>query len=789
MIRNYLKSALRNLLKSRMFTLINVGGLSLGISVAILILLYVQNELNYDKWIPESDRIYRVYRSWNNGGRTIWTPDPLAEALTSNLPEVEQSTGVSSFGETLLDYKKNKLYIEDVAAVDSTYFGVVELSFLYGNPREALNEPNSVVISKRISDAYFGNRNPVGEVIRFNGDRDYTIQGVLDELEGETHLNFEVFSRFTYQAPSWTGNNRSTYIKVVPGTKVADLEEKITELATSFITKEMVAAGRSLNPDYIPAWKLQPFGDVHLKSEGMYWFQTVNGNIKYVYIFSLIAIIVLIIASINYINLSTAKAAQRAKEVGIRKVVGGQKRQLIAQFLTEASLQTLFAMVVAIGLAELFLPWFNQITDRELAFLAGNWTSLILPLIGLAAVVSLMAGCYPAFLLSSFQPMKVIKGTVAPGANKNAFRRTLVVFQFTASIILIIVMTFIYRQVNFMMEQDLGFNGDQVVAIPLSLRNSKERIQPLKDAFLAIPGVESISTASNLPGGPLPDWIMQIEGDPEERNPNVISTDFDFAKTLDLEIVQGRFFSPDHPTDTIQTFVVNEAFARRYNIDNILEAKVKFTSDETYSQIIGVVKDFHYRDLEAEIRPVVMRMGGNHWQTAVKVSSDNITSTIAEIRSLWPSIEPEHPMRYSFLDEDFAAQYGEHQRFGQTLLLGTILTIFIAILGLFGLAVYSAARRTKEIGIRKVLGASVQGLTFMLVKDFVRWIVLASVLAVPVGYLLTKRWLQDFAYATDISAGPFIMAIVFSVLIAILTVSFQAIRATTANPVDALKDE
>ncbi len=790
MLRNYLKTAFRNLFKNRLFTVINIAGLSLGIAVAILILLFVRNEMAYDHWLPDSDRIYRVWRTSFGHKGTVFTPDPLAETLVENFPEVEQAAALSPAGETLLDFENERLYVEDIAVVDSTFFNIAQLPFLHGNRKEALKKPDAIVLSKRIANIFFGEVNPIGKSIRLNGETDFTVAGVLADLPENTHFDYEVYYRYRYRSTTgWIGNSRATYALLAPTADVAALEVKMTELALGIIERELIADGREMTSSLKRDWKLQPFSEIHLHSQDLNWWDPSGGNIKYVYIFSLIAIIVLIIASINYVNLSTARSVSRAKEVGIRKVVGGHRSQLMFQFLTEASLQTVIALIIGVGLAESFLPWFNQITDRDLSFLQGNWLPMILPLLSLGILVSLMAGSYPAFLLSSFEPMRVIKGQVAKGDQKQTFRKAFVVFQFATSIILIIVMTFIYRQVNFMLNQDLGFNSDQVVVIPFNLNETGENVHRLRDQFLSIPGVEQMTVASQVPGGPLVDWILDIENDPEERVPDVLFTDFDFAETLDLEMEQGRYFSPQYPTDTLSAFVVNEAFVDQFGLQNPVGTRCKFSWAEEFGQIVGVVKNFHYLDLQREIKPVIIGMRFNYSEVAIRVASDNITTTISDIRKLWSNIEPQHPMRYSFLDEDFAAQYSEHQRLGQTLLYGTILAIFIAILGLFGLATYSAARRTKEIGIRKVLGASIQGLTIMLVKDFVKWILVAGSIAVPLGYFLTKRWLRDFAYQTEISAWPFLVAIFSALVIAVLTVSFQAIRATTANPVEALKDE
>jgi putative ABC transport system permease protein len=791
MFRNYLNIALRNLWKNKLYSFINIGGLALGLAVAILIVAYVQNELSYDKWVPQQEEVYRVYRKWGGGGKTAWTPDPLARAIAEDIPEVVEATSLSNFGETLLDYQNDKRYVEKIVMTDSTFFEVVPLPLLYGNPKEALRQPLSMVLSRELAEQFFGPVDPVGKFIRFNDSYDYTVTGVLADFPGHSHLEADVIARrYWEENTSWTANNRATYVQVQEKAEIPPLEEKLTGYINPYIKREYISMGYEAGPDAYPAWELQPFADVHLYSGNIGWRWDTGGDIKYVYIFGLIAVIVLFIACINYVNLATARATGRAKEVGVRKVSGAGRRALIGQFMAEAGLQTVMATILAVVLAQGLLPFFNQVVDRQLQLLGGDWNGLLLPLFGLMIVVSLLAGGYPAFVLSGFQPVKVLKGVLRGQGGGQLFRRVLVITQFSLSVVLVIVMLFIYKQVNYMMDQQLGFAGDQVIVIPVNTPEGRSRVPQMKDELLAIPGVKSVTAASRFPGDGLGDWGIDLEGTDEKYYPRVVFSDDDYLETLGLELIQGRFFAADRPADTSQSFVVNEAFVKQYGLENPIGHRVKFMSEEEYAQIIGVVRDYHHFGLDRPIYP--MLIGGwpqQRRQVGIQLSTANLTTTIAAIRDVWEQIEPAHPMRYAFLDRHFAEQYEEYGRFGRALLYATILTIFVAMLGLFGLATYAATTRTKEIGIRKVLGASVRALSLMLIRDFVRWVLIASLLAAPVAYLLSRRWLEDFAYQTELSALPFVLAILAALLLATLTVSFQALRAATGNPVEALRYE
>jgi len=790
MFKSYLRSASRNLLKHKLNSLINILGLSVGFAVAILIFLYIQHEQSYDKWIPESDQVYRAYRSWEGGNETVWTPGPLAHTVKEELPEVLQATGLSVSSDVLLQNGEEKAYIDQIAIVDSTFFEVIPLALSQGESGQVLKVSQSIVIAERLAEQFFGTEDPIGETIRLNAEDDYIVSGVLTPLAGNTQLNYEVYIPYSSASTRWVNNNRSTYVKVRPDASIEELESKITALVTPFLEQANRESGRSPEATNYPNWRLQKMHDIHLHPIANAWFDRQGGNIKYLYIFGMIGLIMLVVACINYINLTTASSAQRAMEIGVRKVSGAARGQLISQFMVEALLQTVVAFVLALALAELFLPFFNSITDRSLHFLNDGIQSWILYMAGLALLVGTLAGIVPALIISAFKPGLILKRALDRGAKGNFFRRALVMVQFGVSVVLIVVMLFVFRQVNFMMNKDLGFSSEQVVVVPMNLSTSFRKVEALKEEFRRVPGVSQLSTSFGVPGQPLPDWGVMVNG--EDASDAYISwVDADYAETLDLTMVDGRFFSRDIPSDTVNAFVVNEAFLRHTNLENPFEAQLRFTysSDEGYSRIVGVVKDFHFRGLDRSIGPMIMMYQPNHRVTSIKVSTENLEGTLKAVEKLWGSVEPDHPFRYSFLDEDFAAQYAEQERFGDTMLYATLLTIFIGVLGLFGLATHSTTRRTKEIGIRKVVGATVNGIVIMLVKDFTRWVFWASVLALPLGYWLISKWLEDFAFPIEITPYPFLIAMGLAMIIAILTVCYQAIKTALANPIESLRHE
>jgi putative ABC transport system permease protein len=794
MYLNYLLIAFRNFKKNNGYTLLNVSGLAVSLAVAALIILYIRNEKSYDRWIPNEANIYRVYRQWGNSGGSAWTPPPLAHALQQQFPEIARATRVDNYGEALITFNgsEKSLYVEHAVFADSSLFAVLPLPLSSGDARTALNQPYSVVLSQELAQKLFGGQDPLGKVIRFNDQDDYRVTGVLARPAGPMHLTADILLKYT-EGPMnvWTGNSNATYVALHPQTSVAQVERKVTAGINQYLKAELIRT--KTNVKELPKWRLQPLRDIHLYSTDINSPFPGRGNSDNLYILGGAALVILLVAGINYMNMATAQSAQRAREVGVRKASGASRGQLVMQFIAEAVIQCLTALPVAVLLATLFLPAFNQIVDRHLTLgwtdwqhIAGYWTALVL-------VLGLLSGSYPAFFLAAYRPVEVLKGNLVRRSRGQGLRQTLVVTQFSVAIAVAIVMTFIYRQVQFMLDQELGFQPSQVVAIPLNTAKAAERIQALKSQLLQTPGVESISYSTSVPGKGEPDYGFEIAGFDQSQNVYIYFTEPDFARTLNLKITRGRFFSYDHPTDTVNAYVVNEAFVRTYALKNPIGHQMRFSGRGDYGTIIGVVKDFHFHGLQSAIQPLVFygnpKLHGMVSYAVVRVAAQNVQSTVAALKDFWKKVEPVHPMRYSFLDDDFGKLYAEHTRLGQTMLYATLLTIFIASLGLFGLASFMAEQRTKEIGVRKVLGATEWQIVLLLGKHFLKLVGIAGLVAVPFAFLVARGWLEGFAYRTPVTAIPFLLAVGLAVLVAALTVSFRSYKAALANPVKSLRSE
>lgn len=796
MYRNYLKIAVRNLRKNKLHTSINIFGLSIGFVVAILAILYIRNELSYEKWIPHHEQVYRVYRQAANqteGGFT-YSPSLLAATLANEIAGIQQATKLYLEDEVLFKKDENSAYIKNVAFVDSLFFDLFPFSFKTGDPATALDHQGTIVISERIAKLFFGDTNPIGESIQYDGEKDYLITGVLKADQRNTFLDHEVFASFENKVPNqWLANRVTTYVQKDKHSEINQITQQIDEFIYPIFKKELQAYNMPVETmANVPKWKFQALSDIHLNSDQVAGFRNSEGAVDKLYLFGLIAFIVLLIASINYMNLATAKATGRAKEVGIRKVSGAKKSQLIGQFLTESILQSILALSIAVILLEIFLPVFNQISNRSLSLFDANLPILIFPLMLLSIFIGILAGIYPAFILTQFKPNKVLKGSLLKTADGQLFRKILVGTQFAMSVILIVVVIFVNKQVHFMQSQELGFEAEQVMTIAINRADSWKKTIQRRNNFEQIEGVRSIAFSNNLPGKDNSIYAVQIVGKEMKQNPDVLFTSEDFDQSLGLKVTEGRFFSTDYSTDEQEAYVVNERFVEEYAISAPIGQEMKFVRDDNYGRIVGVVKDFHFTGLQDKISPMVMTARKNlenYNYASFSLTATDLPATVEAIKREWAHIEPTHPIRFSFLDEKFAAQYEENERFGYTMTSATILTLFIAMLGLFGLASFMTEQRTKEIGVRKVLGASIQNLLNLLVKDFVQLVLIAGCIAIPFAYLLIKRWLADFAYTTTITATPFILAIIGVLALAILTVSYQSIKVSTANPIKALKVE
>ncbi len=797
MLRNYLSIALRNFRKQKTFTLLNVGGLAIALMVATLALVFIQHEFSYDRWVSNQENIYRVYREWDPGRGTLYTPHVLSETLREEFPEIVSAVPITEGNDLLVSTEEkpeNGIYVKTMALADSTFLKVLPLPLKYGNADNALQNNHSMLISESLADQFYDDENPVGKVLRFNDQDDYLITGVMAEFPGNTHFDVDLVGRdTTYFYKSWTGNNPATYVSLHPETNIAQLEKKITEAITPRIKKELEKMGSSY--EKFPEWKLQPISDAHLNATAQLSgpFSIRAGGIQRVYIIGIVGLLVLIVASINYMNLATAQAARRAREVGVRKVNGASRQQLIFQFLAEAVLQCLVALPIAIFLAELALPAFEQITNRELSLGLAELSFIIPLLLGLVLLLGILSGSYPAFFLAAYRPTEVLKGKWLRRDKGKLLRQGMVVVQFAGAIVAAVVMTFIYRQVQFMQNQELGFQSEQVMVIKANTQDTYRKIQSLRSRLLQNPQVTSVTASASMPGGDYSDNGLRIGGEEKSHSENIFFTDAYYAQTLDLEVIDGRFLSP---TDTTtQSFVVNEAFIKEFDISEPIGHPINFSGVKEAGQIIGVVKDFHYSGLEQRIKPLAFsgaipqfRAGWVSY-VAIRLSATDLRSTISEVEKFWKTIEPAHPIRYSFLDDDFAQLYADQERLGQTLLWATLLTLLIALLGLFGLAAYMAEQRTKEVGVRKVLGATVTQITTLLSVDFLKIVLIAGLVAVPIAFWLAQQWLSDFAYRTPVSALPFVLAIIGALVTAIVTVGSRAIRAARANPADSLRSE
>ncbi len=808
MIKNYFKIAIRNLWKNKAFSAINIIGLAVGLAVCLLITLYVVDELSYDRYNKNAGRIYRVDADVKFGGnelRLAVASDPMGATLKKDYPQVEEYARIyTSEGSKLI--KKGNEYIEEehVANADSTLFNVFTLPAIEGNTKTALNEPNTVVITASAAKKYFGTTDALGKTIEAN-KVPYKVTAVIKDIPHNSHFNFDfIFSmkNVDYQFGNYLSMNFQTYILLKKGTDYKAFEKNFTQVIDKYIlpqAKQMMhitsmddfkKAGNKLE------FSLMPLTDIHLHSDRFPELGT-NGNIQYVYIFGAAALFILLIACINFMNLSTARSAGRAKEVGIRKVLGTERKNLIFQFLTESTLMAVISLFIAIVIAYFTLPLFNNIAAKSLSMGSILNPKLLPFLIALPFIVGIIAGSYPAFFLSKFKPVHVLKGKINAGFKKNILRSGLVIFQFSMSIILIIGTVVIYKQLHYIQTTNLGFNKDQVLIIngTNALHNNAVAF---KNELLNMPGVSSGTLSSYLPvASSRSDNSYSKDAVMDPNNALSMQTwvvDYDYIKTMGMNIIKGRNFSKDFGADS-SAIILNETAAKVLGYDNPIGKKI-YTNFQTATSndlinytIIGIVKDFHYESLRQNIYPLGMRLGSGAGLASFKVSAANVQNLVKQAEIKWKKMAPGMPFSYRFMDESFDNMYRAERRVGEISITFSILTIFIACLGLFGLVTYMAEQRTKEIGVRKVLGASVVNVITMLSKDFLKLVLIAAIIAFPVAWWAMHRWLQDFAYRINIEWWIFVIAGIAALLIALLTVSFQAIKAAVANPVKSLRTE
>jgi len=810
MFRNYLKVAFRNLWKNKTFSFINVLGLAIGLGCFLLISLYVLDELSYDSYNKKADSIYRINSDIRFGGGDLHLPvtsDMMGQVLKKDYPEVEEYTRIfASSGPKLV--KKGNEYIKELNSphVDSTFFNVFTLKALKGDIKTALNEPNTVVLTKSTAKKYFNSIDVLGKTIETNdkGTTLYKVTAVVEDVPKNSHFHFDFFfsmKNVDYQWGTFTSHNFYTYVILKPGTDPKAFEKKFDQYIEKYVLAEakqfmqinsmedFKKAGNKLE------YTLMPLRKLHLYSDRSFELSP-PGNIQYVYIFSAVALFILLIACINFMNLTTARSANRAKEVGIRKVLGTEKKNLISQFLTESTLLGVLSLILGILGAYLALPLFNDVADKSMSIQV-LFSPMILPLlIALPVIVGLLAGSYPAFYLSGFRPIEVLKGKLKLGSKNGGLRSLLVVIQFATSIILIIGTIVIYRQLNYIQTKNLGFNKDQVLIINDAYALNKN-IDAFKNEVLQMPGVISGTLSSFLPvsNSSRNDNSYSKEAVMDSKNGINMQTwtvDYDYLKTMGISLAKGRNFSKEFGTDS-SAVIINETTAKFLAYDDPIGKKIYSAFDNPATPraytIIGVAKNFNYESLHTTVGPLTFLLGHSRGLASFKVKAENITSLLKNVEAKWKQMAPSMPFSYRFLDESFAEMYRAEQRVGKIALTFAVLAIFIACLGLFGLVTFIAEQRTKEIGIRKVLGASVNGIVQLLSKDFVKLVFIAFIISAPFAWWAMNKWLEDFAYRINISWWVFVLAAFIALAIALLTVSFQAIKAAIANPVKSLRTE
>jgi len=818
MFSNYLKIAWRNLMKSKVFSFINIIGLSAGLTCCMLIAVYLYNEVNYDTYHKNIAQLYQLSTAFVKDGKedkTPNTPAPMAAAMKKEFPEIEEAARLMPlFAEdkTLLQYKNGdeatkSFYETKGYLADASFFTLFTYNFIEGKAATALTEPNTIVLSEDLAKKFFGNEPALNKVIHVNsntnGEFDYKVTGVYRPMDKPSQIVARFFisipgggmEQFIKQQTDMVSNNMfNTYLLLKPGSDANKLEAKFPAFVDKYLGQGLKAAG------FYKKQFLVPVRDLHLytgMSNDMASAGTVS--VTYLYILGSIALFTLLIACINFMNLSTARSSKRSSEVGIRKVLGAQKGSLVKQFIGESLLMSMIAFVIAFAVTELLLPAFSGISGKQLSLDFSKQWFIIIGFFLLSIITGLLAGSYPAFYLSSFQPVKVLKGKFKNSLSAVALRKGLVVFQFIISVVLIVASVVISNQMNYLRSTDLGFSKDQQIVIPLRSTTAKSIYASLKNEIKNNQHVENVGATLYYPGIVNPsDMGLYKEGktvnDMKDVHTNWV--DESLLQTLDIKPVAGRLFSKDFPADTNQRMILNETAVKEIGFASPQDAighKVGFDwRGESYTwTIIGVVKDFHFQDLHVTISPYAFQLNNqpNFNYLIVHAKAAEISSLLKSIQGSWHKLNPNEPFEYSFLDDDFQKNYDAQNRLSSIVAYFTIIAILISCLGLFGLATFSAEQRTKEIGVRKVLGASVTGIVALLSKDFLKLVAISVLIASPLAWWIMNKWLQDFAYRTNISWWIFAAAGIIAVVIALATVYFQAIKAALANPVKSLRNE
>jgi putative ABC transport system permease protein len=800
MLRNYFKIAIRNLKKHKGYSFINIAGLAMGIACCIFILLYVQFELSYDNYHKDKDRIFRIVYENSSPTRGIshisLTAGGLASIIKENYPEVEYivrirgTTSLVKFGEKIF-YEKDFMY------TDQTIFNVFSIPLIAGDPSLALERPDTVIITENIAHRYFGNTDPVGNLLNIDG-RDFTVTGIAENPPQNTILNYSMLGAMKTIADEdvmteWNFLSCFTFMKLKDNVKPDDFEKKISTISHMYISDAAKKSGVKITHF------LQPLTSIHLHSHTI--GDTQPGNPAYLYIFSIVCVFILIIACINFINLTTARAIKRVKEIGMRKVIGANRSQLALHFLSDSCLISLLAFSLAIMIVGSFLRYFSTLVAIEFSLSYLFTPTMILTFAGLILFTGIAAGCYPALFLSSLKPAKIFKGVHTPGSGKSNMRRTLVVFQFAISIILIIVSIFIYKQIHFMKNKSLGFDKEHKLIFRVrGMEFLSKNFENIKNEFLTHSSISGATAMYYPPGFQSAEWEWgtTIETGGNSLTIQILPVDYDFINAYDIKIAAGRNFQREISTDAANAVLINKTAMKALGFNNPEEAvnkklrRIGQGHDEIANEleIIGVTDDFHYFNLKSEILPALMLLHNRYFSViSLTLKAENLAETFSFVEKKWKELFPGKPLEYYYLDEHIDLQYRAEEQTGKIFGTFTLIGIFIACLGLYGLAAFTAEQRTKEIGIRKVLGASVPGVVSLLSREFAKWVLMANIIAWPAAYFFMKKWLENFAYRIDIGIGIFILSGLTALAISLLTVGFQTFKIAAANPVDSLRYE
>lgn len=806
MIENYLKVGFRNITKNKIYSFINIAGLTIGFACCIIIASFIQLELSYDTFHKNANNIYRVNlfgKIGDNEFNVANSPAPLASALLQDYPEVENSVRIQRRQDTFIKKGTTVINEPNFFYADSTIFDVFTLNLIEGNSEIVLSEPNSILITPAMVKKYFNKINPVGKSIILDDDTEYLITGIVEEMPANSHFHFDFLASMqsieVEFSPLWVSNNVYTYVVLNKKSSGEDLENKLPQMVETRVGPQIQAMMGMSYDDFNKSGNsikffVEPLKDIHLSST-TYANIEPGGDIDSVYIFTAIAIVILLLACINFVNLTTSRSSRRSNEVGIRKVLGSHRSSIIKQFLSESLLLTFISLLLSIGLIEAILPLFNSIIGKEIGInYFSNWE--IIPVIIITAIiVGILAGSYPAFLLASFRPISVLKGKSTSGGQGERFRSVVVVFQFTITIILLSSTFIIYNQLEYVQNKKLGYNNEQVIILPTISELGNQKIA-FKNSLLENSNILKASLSSSLPNRRISATIFRKHNAEENKNYAFVYNfvDYEFLDTYELELKEGRFFSKKFSTDT-NTVLINETAVLELGLDKPI-GKSLVIPDENEGEvnelkIIGIVKDFHFENLRKKIRPIVFALNEEKEARflSLKISPQNISATINLLENKWEEFLPGKAFEYQFMDEDFNLYYQEEMRTGKLFSSFTFLAVFIACLGLLGLISFSVEQRTKEIGIRKVMGASITTILMLLSKDFVKWLIIANLLAIPVVYYSMNQWLQNFAYRDSIAPMVFVLAGLLSLIISFLTVSSHTIKAAMANPVDSLRNE